>query len=376
MNLHKNLFHYLTLLVLLTFFPVLFARQSAEADEPPIKLGSILILTGEGSSWGKASQNGIDLAIEKINAQGGVLGRSLVVNHQDDQGEPKKAISAFQQLTDGVGARFIIGPSWSRLGLPLIDLANRKKIVMISPTLGMAKFNESSPFLFNTRPHDHITSSKLADYVYKNGHRNIALVGAEEPWVKEQTEVFTARFKSLGGTIGFITEPNSGARDVRTDAFKISKMKDLDAFVSTTNGEIIGSLVAKVLKELQVTIPMYSVVLDQAAIDASQGGFEGLEFVSSSTPTPAFIQMYENRFKMAVDIGADSSYDAVMMLAHAIRQAASTDTSKVAEKLGEISKWSGMSGNLVADGKGGFTKDSVIMKVVNGKAVRKNDKGF
>lgn len=340
-------------------------RSDAFANDP-IMIGSILILSGEGAAWGVASQRGIDMAITDINNSGGVLGRPLVVNHQDDAGDPKQSISAFQQLVNYQGVNLIIGPTWSNLGLPLIKLADHKKIIMISPSLGVADFNESSKFLFNTWPHDFVLSQKLAEHVFSKGHRNIALVGAEQVWVKEQTQAFKERFEELGGSLSLIFEPLPGTTDLRTEALKIHN-SNVDALVSTTDGIIIGSLVAKALKEFGSKLPMYSVTLDQAAIDAAQGGFEGLEFYTSLTPTPEFNNRYENLYNTNIDVGADSAYDAVMMLAEAINKTGSLDSEVVALELTNIKSYQGVSGNLISDGKRAFTKKAVLKKVANGK---------
>jgi branched-chain amino acid transport system substrate-binding protein len=347
------------------FIPV--ASVLAENDRPPLKLGSILILTGQGSSWGIASKNGIEMAVEKLNSDGGILGRRIEVSHQDDQSNPRNAISAFRQLVDVEKVRFIIGPTWSNSGIPLIQAADKTKTIMISPSLGLAKFNEANKYLFNTWPHDFLLSEQLAEYVFRKGHRNIALVGAEDVWVKEQTDTFKRRFEELGGKIAFLTEPLPGTVDLRTEALKIKNNSEVEAVVSTTDGCIVGSLVAKELKQLGIEVPIFSITLDQSAIDASQGGFEGLEFLTFLTPLAEFQRAYEERFKIPIDIGADSAYDAVMMLAQAISEAGSDDTELVSAKLSAIKEWKGMSGVLKSDGRRGFEKRFAIKKVVNGK---------
>lgn len=115
-------------------------------------------------------------------------------------------------------------------------------------------------------------------------------------------------------------------------------------------------------------MPLYSITLDNAAIDASQGGFEGLEFLTFLTPKLEFKKMYESKFHKEIDIGADSAYDALMMLATAIKDAATTDTEIVANHLDQVKTYAGESGNLISDGKRGFIKELAIKKVRNGKA--------
>ena len=346
---------------------ILPCPRGALAEENPITLGSILILTGEGSSWGTAAKNGIDLAVARLNQKGGVLGRRIEVSHQDDHGEPKNSIAAFRHLVDVAKVKFIIGPTWSNLGLPLIEPAERSRTIMISPSLGVATFNEANRFLFTVWPHDIHLSRQLADHVFAKGHRRVALVGAEHVWVKEQSTAFRERYEELGGKVIFFTEPDPGSTDLRSEALKIKGIAGLEAVVSTTDGVLIGSLVAKELLQLGVRSPFYSISLDQAAIDAAQGGFEGMEFLTSFTPSQEFQSAYEDHFKVPIEISADSAYDAVMMLARAISEVGSEDTEEVAKKLSEIKEYKGESGLLHSDGKRGFTKKFALRKVLHGK---------
>jgi len=341
--------------------------NSPAAETGPIKIGSILILTGEGSSWGQASRNGIDMAIEKINAEGGVNGQKLEAVHQDDQGDSKTAVSDLTNLADAQGVKFIIGTNWSVTGLPLVDLANQKKVIIISPSLGSQKFNEGSKYLFNTWPHDYILSANLADYVYKKGHTKVALISAKDPWVLDQTKAFKDRFEKLGGTVEVLVEPLPGTTEVSSDATKIKATKGITAIVSTTDGVQVGSLIAKRLRELDVKLPIFSITVDQSAIDATHGAFEGMEFLTFLTPTPEFKSAYESRVGSPIDIGADTAYDAVMMLAQAMKETKSIDPTVVAQALAEIKEYNGASGHLVSDGKRAFTKDYATKKVVDGK---------
>jgi len=338
-----------------------------------IKIGSIGILTGDagGSSWGIAAKNGIDMAVLDINANGGINGKMLEVIHEDDAGDAKKTISAFQKLTDVDNVNIIIGTTWSSTGIPLVKLADEKKVLMISPSLGKPEFNEGSKYLFNTWPHDVTLSSQLADYVFNKGHKKVALISANELWVKDQTNAFKKRFTELGGSVEVLVEPNPTDRELSSDALKIKNNKDITAIVSTTDGVLVGSLVAKRAHELGVNLPIYSVTIDSDAIKSSDSAYEGMEFLTSLTPSSEFKTRYEAKYG-TMNIGADSAYDAVMLIAKAMKETKSSDTTVLADNISKIKEWNGMSGKLVSDGKRGFTKDFVVMKVVDGKAVALN----
>jgi len=334
----------------------------------PITLGSILILSGEGASWGTASKNGIDLAIQDLNQKGGVLGRPLEADHQDDASDPKKSVTAFKMLRETKDIDVIIGTTWSHTGLPLIEMAEQSETLIVSPSLGMAEFNEGSDFLFNTWPHDAILSAELAELVHKRGIRKVAMIGAQQVWVKEQTTAFKERFEELGGEVVILVEPDPSDMTPYADASKIKQVADeCDAIVSTTDGVRVGGRVAVRLKELGVDLPIYSITIDQDTIDDTRGAYEGLEFLTSLTPTDTFKQRYETEFGTAIDIGAASAYDAVMMIAQAMEETGSTDPVVLKDYMGRIKTVKGVSGDLTADGKGGFTKPFTLMKVIDGK---------
>ena len=344
----------------------------ATNNSEPIRIGSILILSSEGASWGIAEKNGIDMAIEKINSEGGINGHMLEVDYQDDQSDPKSSVSAFRNLVDGKGTSIIIGTTWSHVGLPLVELADQQKVLMISPSLGVKEFNEGSRFIFNTWPHDFILSRNLADYVYNKGHRKVVVIGAEQVWVKDQTKNFIERFKEIGGIIELVVEPDPTNKNVEPEALKLKttiESSEADAIVSTTDGTLVGVLVAKKMRELGVTLPIYSITIDANVIEASQGAYEGMEFLTFLTPDEEFKAVYEKRYNKPIEIGADSAYDAAMLIAKAMKETNSTDTELLQEYLNGVKKYDGVSGRLIADGKGGFTKPYETKKVVNGTAV-------
>lgn len=359
----------LIIIIALGFFGY-FALTGNAIKENTITIGSIGILTGDagGASWGIAAKNGIDMAVSDINNNGGINGKYIKPIHEDDQGDSKKTISAFQKLRDVNNVNVIIGTTWSSTGIPLVNLADEKKVLMISPSLGKPEFNEGSKYLFNTWPHDVTLSASLADYVYNKGHRKVALIGAQELWVKDQTNAFTKRFQELGGKVVVLVEPNPSDKNVDTEALKIKNNKDIDAIVSTTDGVLVGSLVAKRTRELGVNLPIYSITIDSDSIKASDGAYEGMEYLTFLTPTPEFKERYEKQYR-TINIGADSAYDAVMMISKAMNETKSTDTTVLVDYIAKIKEYDGVSGHLVSDGKRGFTKEFKVMKVVNGGSV-------
>jgi len=344
-------------------------NKPKQASGEIIKIGSILILTGEGASWGEAARNGIDLAVEEINNRGGVNNKNLVVIHEDDESDPKKAVSAFQKLTSADKVRFIIGPNWSHTGLAVAPLAPESRVVMISPSLGVKEFNESSQYLFNTWPHDEILSRNLAEYVYNKGYRKVVLFGAQQVWVKDQTAAFKGKFEELGGKVELLFEPLITDTDPRANVLKLKNTPGIDAVIFTSDGQDITAITAKKIKEFGIKLPTYSITLDRKIISNCEGSCDGWLFLTFLTPTSEFEKKYKVKYSREVEIGADSAYDAIMILAEAMEKTNSDDVESVRNYLSSIKKYNGASGTLVSDGKRAFTKDYIIKEIQNGQPV-------
>lgn len=360
----KNKVYLVTGIVVVILIVIIAMFSEIKTDEEIIPIGSILILTGGGSAWGEAAKNGIDFAVEDINQKGGVLGKKVAVIYEDDQANPINTISAFRKLTEVYNINFIIGPTWTKQGLSIKSLVDDE--VVISPSLGGAEFNEGNNYIFNSRQHDYILSQNLAEYVFQKGHRKVAILSVNDPYNKEQADEFKKVFENLGGKVEFLFEPVIEQKDVRSDLLKVKKV---DALVATTGGTDLTSLFAIQIKELGLEQPVFSVTIDQTRIDESKGACDGWEYLSSFTPSKEFSQRYLVTHGIPVHIGADSAYDAVMMLVQAMKETKSTDPDVVQEYLNGMRNYFGVSGNLIADGQGGFTKGYKVMRVENGKAV-------
>ncbi|MCA9352554.1 ABC transporter substrate-binding protein [Patescibacteria group bacterium] len=337
--------------------------RNTETNKDQIVFGSILIQTGEGASWGEASLNGVDLAIQDINQHGGLLGKQVKVIHEDDQGDPKKTVSAFRKLTEINGVDFIIGPTWSNVGLSIIDLIDNE--VVVSPSLGKAEFNESSDYVFNTWMHDYILSENVAEYVYNKGYRKIVILGANDVWVNEQTSAVESKFRELGGEISYQFEPTPDRIDMRTELIKIRNM-NADAIVITSDGYDITSRYGRQLSELDIVLPVFGITFDENVLQNCASACDGWVYLSGLTPLKDFELRYKDVYNRSIEVGADSAYDAVMMIAEAINETGSTEPEKIKDYLNDIREYNGVSGRLVSDGKGGFTKGYKIFKVENG----------
>lgn len=354
------------------FFVVIAGISFLSSPQQKIVIGSNLILTYQdgGAGVGTSVKNSIDLAIKEINSEGGINGKLLSVNHQDNHASPANAISVLRNHLHR-NINIFIGPIWTPEGLALKEIVTENKMIMFSSTIGVAEVNEYSDYIFNTWQHDFILSKNLADYVYDKGHREVVIVGANHVWVYEQTINFTERFEEIGGNVVLLIEPQIDQIDLSVEALKIQNLSNVDAIVYTSSTGIVGARLARRLKEIDDSyIPQYSLILNSEVIDASEGAFDNLEFLTAFTPTEEFVKKYRAEYNEIEQPGSSGAYDAVMMIAEAMKETNSKDPSILKDYLNNISEWNGASGKLISNGRGAFTKDYWVMKVIDGEAIR------
>lgn len=347
---------------LMLFFDGGQQKTEKEVQQDPIQIGAMLILSGDGASWGDATQKGIELAREEINAAGGILGRPIEIVYEDTQSDPKVAVSAYQKLRNLHGVDLFIGTTWSHTGMAIREQVHEDQSLMISPTMGLADVNEFSPYIFSLHQHDDILAAQLAEYVFEK-HKQVAVFGAQEIWVQQQTNIFIERFQALGGKVVLLEEPLQTQKQFQTEVLKVTSNDDIEAIVLTNAAITLGSDMARALRSTGVELPFYSLNLYQDVIDAAQGAYTGMTYISSFSPTKAYQQLYEKTYHEALDIGSDTAYDILFLLKEAIEETESTDPSVLQKYVNKKTYIDGVSGYLTSDGKGAFTKDYVV-KVV------------
>ena len=166
--------------IVLAVIAVVIIALSCE-KKPPIHgdiiIGSTLPLSGDAAVWGKNTQEGIDLALEEINAAGGVLGRKLVVVYEDTRALPKEGVTAYHKLTTVDKVKVIIDDSVSSVTLAMAPLAQNDHVVIIATGATAPKISEAGEFIFRVWNSDAFEGEVSADYAFDMlGLRSVAIL--------------------------------------------------------------------------------------------------------------------------------------------------------------------------------------------------------
>src|SRR5262249_3017181 len=117
-----------------------------------VRVGAISPFTGEGADYGKAARTGIDLAVDEINANGGVKGKQIEVIYEDDKGNPRDAVSAFQKLATVDKVPAVLGPFYSGNVLAVAPDADRLRVLLLTGSGTSDNIRGAGKFVFRDCP--------------------------------------------------------------------------------------------------------------------------------------------------------------------------------------------------------------------------------
>jgi len=347
------------------FIILAFCSSVANAQEAGVwKVGLLLCLTGDCAADGDAALKGATLAVEELNANGGVLGKKVVVVVEDtaEAVSGAKTISAYRRLKLDKDIHYIVGPTWTPGGKALAPLVSRESnLIITSPSLGVRDFNEAGKNIFNSRGPDEIASKELARFAIKKGWKTAAIFSSQQPWEEAQGSFFEEEFKRLGGKVLLKLEPLPSISQLHTEALKLVSVK---ADVIFSSALIRLATIAKELRTLKYEGPKLAVIVDETRLKEAHGALDKTFLVYLAEPEPWFIDKFTKKYpKVPVELPSATSYDTVMMYAKAIESANTFETSAVGKTLLKM-EYQGASGAIAFDPKGGALRKPVLKQVV------------
>lgn len=346
------------------------------AGEPKeIKIGAILVLTGPDARTGQSAKEGIALAAQEINEDGGIKGKKLVIIYEDDQGQPQQSVSAAKKLISVDNVPVILGPMWSTSVLAVAPIAEKNKVVILSSTASAPTITEAGDFIFRNTYNDIYEGSKDAEYAYKKmGYKRAGIVHVNLDAGIQIADVFVDEFEKLGGTIVIREKYEVDAKDFRTILTKF-KNEQLD-FIYLMGYSEMGQLV-KQAKEIGLNIPFVSTIMFEisdvveVAGNAAEGtvySFPSYDPEKGGDVVKEFARKYREKYGRLPDPEAAFSYDALKILASVMSQVGFKAVS-IKEGLYKVKDYHGVTGITSFDESGDVVKPIGFKIVKNGQYV-------
>src|SRR3984885_12143065 len=210
---------------------VMLAVTSAYADT--IRFGAILPLTGPGAMIGTQQMRGIQFAVEKANAAGGVHGNKIEILFEDNQAKPDQSILSFNKLADLQKVPMIF-TAYSGPSLAMAPLATRKKILLVNAGAQADKLATASPYLVNTLPTIGDEVKVLSKYLVAEGHKQGAILFENDAAGIAGRDDFVKYFPEAGGTVLSQEPTQFGQTDFCPALLKLADAKPDVMLVSIT----------------------------------------------------------------------------------------------------------------------------------------------
>jgi branched-chain amino acid transport system substrate-binding protein len=354
---------------------ILLVTQPWTSSSKTVNFGATFPLTGEVASYGQKAKRGIETAVGDQNTKGGMLGKRVVVDFQDDRNDKKEAVSIMTKFATIDKVPVVFGSAGSTVTLAIVPLANRYKVVLISPISSSSKLStEGGPYFFRTVPADDLQAEVLSKWVFGSGARRVAIVYTNNSWGKPLAEGFKQKFESLGGQAIVSEGVQENTTDFRTIITKLKGMKNLDAVVSPTYPKE-GGVFVRQAKEIGLKLPLFggdnwgSPEFRNIAGTAAEAVFYTAPTESIGPAYSEFSQRYKAKYGEEPDVFGAYAYDAATAIFKAIEAAHAIDPVKIREALLKVS-FIGVSGEIAFRPNGDLRSEAFAKKTIkNGQAV-------
>lgn len=330
---------------LIVLFFVLLFSSVVSSQEDTIKIGANVSLTGPSSMWGISELNALKMAVEKINQEGGVLGKNLEIIEYDNRANPPEAVIVNQRLIDRDNVAAIIGLAQSGTFIAARTVAEEGKTPQIGTTATNPKAtvdDDDKPFKYAFRVCfiDPFQGKIAANFAYNElGAKKASIVydvGSDySSWL---ADYFIDNFTALGGTIVNKEAFRSGELDFRAILGKIKASPVDILYVPTMQKE--AGLIAKQARDLGITAPFMGGdgVGSPDLVTIGGEATEGFYFTNlADLADPALSEWLEEYRAL---YGTDPvlpnpvmAVDALLLVVDAMKRAGTTDGETLAEAI-------------------------------------------
>ncbi len=337
-----------------------------------IKVGVYGDLTGQTSSFGQSTKNGIELAVDEINAAGGVGGKKIQLVIEDDQGRPEQAKTVVQKLISQDKVQAVLGEVASTNSLAAAPVAQEAKIPMITPSSTNPKVTEVGDYISRVCFIDPFQGSVMAKFAANTLHaKTAAILGdVNSDYSKGLTQFFEEGFSKLGGKVIAKEAYTQTDPDFKGQLTKIQSLKPDVIYIPGYYGQV--GIIAKQARELNMTMPLLggdgwdSPELWKLGGSALKNAYISNHY-SAENPAPEiqnFVKAYKAKFNVEPDSLAALAYDAAKVLADAIKRAGgASDSAKLKDAIKSTKDFAGVTGKITLDDKRNAVKPAVVLEL-------------
>ncbi|WHZ01107.1 ABC transporter substrate-binding protein [Neobacillus sp. YX16] len=357
---------------------------SGGGNSDTIKLGVNLELSGNVASYGESMAKGIEMAVEEINKNGGVDGKTFDIVKVDNKSDAAEATNGIIRLTSQDKVTAVIGAATSGNTVAQAQIANDTETVLIapggtSPTVTVDEKGKVREFVFRTSFIDPFQGTVAANFAANTLKIKDAAIFADNSsdYAKGLSDAFKETFEAAGGKV--VAEEAYVAKDTdfRATLTRIKSKNPSFIFIPGYYEEV--GLIVKQARELGIDVPLVGAdgwdspkLVDLAGAEALNNTYL-INHYSSEDPdekVQKFVTAFKDKNKGEAPNAFNAlGYDTVYFLADAVKRAGSTDSSKIQEELAKTKDLSLVTGVVTIDKNHHPIKTATILEYKDGKQV-------
>lgn len=350
------------------------------AGSDTIKIGTISPNTGSLAAYGEAVVNSMNLAVEEINAAGGVLGKQIELDSLDDKGDSTEGANAFNKLADDTSVSAVIGSVTSGVTTGLAPLANESGVVLLTPTATADTVTEDDDYVFRACFKDSYQGKMAAKFAAETlGIKKVAVLYASgDAYSAGLREAFIAAAAEFG--LEVVAEESSSSVDDTEYSSQLTNIANSGA--EFLFAPYYYSAVGPYIVPQARSAGFSGVIMGADGFDGTIGTmvddkslYNNCFFTNHYSPDDTsekvqnYVKAYTEKF------GAESlnalgalAYDSVYMLKDSIEKAGSTDRAAIRDAMSGMN-FLGVTGEFTLDQSGTPEKSVAIIEFKDGEAI-------
>ena len=323
--------------------------KESSADGAVVKIGFIGPLTGDYANYGTLCRQAVEMAIDEINAKGGVNGASIKLFAEDSEGDSQKALAAMEKLSSSDKVCAIIGPVLTGETFSVAERAQAEGIVIITPSASHKDITNVGDYIFRTTPSDGLQGEVAGKYWSQVlGYTKLAVLYAKNDYSQGLYESMSEAFTQDGGQIVAAETFMVGDRDFKT---QLTKLKNTDAqaiYLPDYTAEMAQIL--EQAAQLGIGKPFLSGdgFLSEEIYSLAGQYTDGVVYTASarveeSNKNKEFKDTYTARWGIGPDSFATNAYDATYILVSVIEKVG-TDRKAIKTGMEQVKDFEGVNG--------------------------------
>ncbi len=351
------------------------ASSGSAAEPKEIVLGHFASMTGNTAHFGQDTDKAVRLAVDEVNAAGGVLKKKVRVVTLDDRGDSAEAANAVTRLIDVEKVNALLGEVASSLSLAGGRVAQRRKIVMVSPSSTNPKVTEVGDHIFRVCFLDPFQGKVMATFARNTLKMDkvAILKDVKNDYSIGLADAFKTSFTALGGTITVEQSYSAGDTDFSAQLTAIKASNSQGLYVPGYYSEV--GAIARTKDRLGLKIPLMggdgwdAPDLFKIGGPALDGSYFSNHFAPDAATAKAqkFVADFKKKYgQEPTGLGA-LGYDAAAVLLDAMQRAGSVEPEAVRTALGQTKNFEGVTGKITIDAHRDAQKSAVVIKIEGGK---------